>query len=178
MKHVPPDDTSLADALIQLSKIVQQVFAEVSRERGLTSQQAHLLCLLIHGPVSMTELGRMLFLEKSSLTGLVDRVQMQGLVGRTHDERDRRVYNVELTAQGIALAMESHALVTERLERLVGGLSTAERRRLVSHFTHIASGHSELGRPETGSRAERHGQLPIRRAKPRPAAARVRTARP
>ena len=63
--------TGLAEALMRLSQLVAHVFADVSRGRDLTPQQAQLLCTLLEGPVGMTELGRLLHLEKSSLTGLV-----------------------------------------------------------------------------------------------------------
>ena len=126
------EQTGLAEALMRLSHLVAHVFADVSRGRDLTPQQAQLLCTLIEGPVGMTELGRLLHLEKSSLTGLVDRVERRGLVARTRDPRDRRASQVALTAQGARLAAQSHEDVTARLEALAGQLAPAERKRLAS----------------------------------------------
>ncbi|HKN49464.1 MAG TPA: MarR family transcriptional regulator [Actinomycetota bacterium] len=122
----------LAEALMGLSHLVAHVFADVSRARDLTPQQAQVLCTLIGGPIGMTELGRLLHLEKSSLTGLVDRVERRGLVARTRDPRDRRASQVALTAQGARLAAQSHEDVTARLEALAGQLAPAERKRLAS----------------------------------------------
>ena len=124
--------TGLADELMRLSHLVLHVFADVSRSRDLTPQQAQLLCTLIGGPVGMTELGRLLHLEKSSLTGLVDRGERRGLVVRTRDPNDRRASQVALTGQGARLAAESHEDVTARLEALAGQLAPAERKRLAS----------------------------------------------
>jgi DNA-binding MarR family transcriptional regulator len=124
--------TGLSEALIHLSQLVAHVFADVSRGRDLTPQQAQLLCTLLEGPVGMTELGRLLHLEKSSLTGLVDRVERRGLVVRTRDPSDRRASQVALTAQGARLAVESHEDVTTRLEALAGELAPADRKRLAS----------------------------------------------
>jgi DNA-binding MarR family transcriptional regulator len=122
----------LAAELMRLSQLVAHVFADVSRSRDLTPQQAQLLCTLIEGPVGMSELGRLLHLEKSSLTGLVDRVERRGLVLRTRDPGDRRASQVALTGQGARLAAESHEDVTARLEGLAGELAPVDRKRLAS----------------------------------------------
>jgi DNA-binding MarR family transcriptional regulator len=124
--------TGLAAALMRLSHVVAHVFADVSRSRDLTPQQAQLLCTLIEGPAGMSELGRLLHLEKSSLTGLVDRVERRGLVLRTRDPSDRRASQVGLTGQGARLAAESHEDVTARLEALAGELAPADRKRLAA----------------------------------------------
>ena len=122
----------LAEALMQLSHVVANVFADVSRGRDLTPQQAQLLCTLLDGPAGMTELGRLLHLEKSSLTGAVDRVERRGLVARTRDPSDRRASQVALTGQGARLAAQSHEDVTARLDELAGELAPADRTRLAS----------------------------------------------
>jgi DNA-binding MarR family transcriptional regulator len=129
--------TGLADALVRLSHLVQYVFADVSRQHNLTPQQTQLLCMLTRGPVGMTELSRLLHLEKSSLTGLVDRVERRGLVARMPDARDRRACQIALTSQGARLAVEAHDDVTARLETLAGELRAGEKDRLTSAIGQI-----------------------------------------
>jgi DNA-binding MarR family transcriptional regulator len=58
-------------------------------------------------------------LEKSNLSNLVDRAEQRGLVVRTRDPDDRRATWVELTSEGTRLAMQTHAEVTVRLNRLI-----------------------------------------------------------
>jgi DNA-binding MarR family transcriptional regulator len=127
----------LASALVQLSHLVQRVFAEVSRERDLTPQQAQFLCRLIGGPVGMAELGRSMHLEKSSLTGLVDRAERRGLVARVPDARDRRAWRIELTDHGAGVAFDTHQGVTSRLETLAADLRPEEKAVLTSAITQI-----------------------------------------
>ncbi|GLZ03793.1 MarR family transcriptional regulator [Actinomadura sp. NBRC 104412] len=124
--------TAFTTALIRLTQHVEQVFGEVGRERGLTPQQAHVLCHLVDGPIGMADLSRRLHLEKSSVTGLVDRVERRGLVARVRDDRDRRAYRVALTDEGSRLACETHEAVNQRLERLAADLAPAERDGLVA----------------------------------------------
>ncbi|MET7460771.1 MarR family transcriptional regulator [Nonomuraea sp. NPDC005501] len=126
-----------AAALVRMSHVVQYVFADVSREHDITPQQAQLLCLLIGGPVGMTELSRLLHLEKSSLTGLVDRVERRGLVTRVRDLEDRRACRIELTPEGTRLAVESHEQITRKLTTLGEVLPDADRQGFAAVVTHL-----------------------------------------
>jgi DNA-binding MarR family transcriptional regulator len=114
-------------ALVRSSFLVNAVYAESGREYGLTPQQGQLLCVLMARPHGMSELGAMLKLAKSSLTGLVDRAERNGLVRREPDPQDTRAVRVALTAQGSRLAEQFYAETCRRIERLPAGLSVAER---------------------------------------------------
>jgi DNA-binding MarR family transcriptional regulator len=114
-------------ALVRSSFLVDAVYAQSGREHGLTPQQGQLLCVLMTQPYGMGELGAMLGLAKSSLTGLVDRTERNGLVQREADTQDTRAVRVALTAQGSRLAAEFYAETCRRIEGLPAGLSAAER---------------------------------------------------
>jgi DNA-binding MarR family transcriptional regulator len=130
-----------AAVLLRLTFLVQHGYGEVSREHGLTPQQAQLLCMLLGGPVGMAELGGWLHLEKSSLTGLVDRAERRGLVARVRDARDRRACQVALTARGTELAARFHDHVSRSVAALADGLCAADRRLLASAINEILSRH-------------------------------------
>lgn len=133
--------SQLATALVQLSHLVQQVFIDVARERDLTPQQIQTLCILSAGPVGMGELARALYLEKSSLTGLVDRLERRGLVTRVRDARDRRACLVTLTDAGGALGCDAHGEVSRRLEALADRLPDADKKQLISTVGLLAAEH-------------------------------------
>lgn len=120
----------IADALVRLTHLVQHEFADGSRRNGITPQQAQLLCLLIDGRVRMTQLSRLLHLEKSSLTGLVDRTAQRGLVERVADSSDRRACQIRLTRQGRQVANKVHDEIAGRLEQLARSLPLSERSQL------------------------------------------------
>ncbi|WP_188197426.1 MarR family winged helix-turn-helix transcriptional regulator [Nonomuraea sp. SYSU D8015] len=139
-------------ALVRLAHLVQQVFIEVGKEHELTPQQTQLLCLLTGGPVGMTELSRSLHLEKSSLTGLVDRAEKRGLVARVRDARDRRTCRIELTPEGRRLGALAHDGVSERLEALAGELPREHRDVLASAIGGILAAHTaRTGRVWSGA---------------------------
>ncbi|WP_093273368.1 MarR family winged helix-turn-helix transcriptional regulator [Saccharopolyspora shandongensis] len=114
-------------ALVRSSFLVNAVYAKSGREYGLTPQQGQLLCVLMPRPHGMSELGAMLGLAKSSLTGLVDRTVRNGLVQREPDPQDTRAVRVALTAQGSKLAAEFYAETCRRIEELPASLSPADR---------------------------------------------------
>jgi DNA-binding MarR family transcriptional regulator len=126
-------------ALVRSSFLVNAVYAESGREYGLTPQQGQLLCVLMPQPYGMSELGAMLGLAKSSLTGLVDRTERNGLVRREPDPRDMRAVRVALTRQGSRLAAEFYAETCRRIAKLSAGLSAAERDTLAGLLGRVVS---------------------------------------
>jgi DNA-binding MarR family transcriptional regulator len=119
-------------ALVRCSFLVNAVYAESGRKHGLTPQQGQLLCVLMARPYGMSDLGAVLGLAKSSLTGLVDRTERNGLVRREPDPRDSRAVRVALTPSGSRLATEFYDETCRRIERLPAGLSEAERGALAA----------------------------------------------
>lgn len=121
------DRIGVVAALVRSTFLVNAVYAESAREHGLTSQQGQLLCVLMPRPFGMGELGSLLGLAKSSLTGLVDRTERNGLVRREQDPRDTRAVRVALTAEGGRLAREFYDETCRRIDELPTGFSGAER---------------------------------------------------
>ncbi|MFD0021958.1 MarR family winged helix-turn-helix transcriptional regulator [Streptomyces sp. NPDC058382] len=117
-------------ALVRSSFLVNAVYAESGREHGITAQQGQLLCVLMVQPYGMRELGSMLGLAKSSLTGLVDRSVQRGLVRREADPEDGRAVRVALTAKGEELSEAFYAETCRRVETLSTGLDDTERELL------------------------------------------------
>lgn len=74
------------------------------RPHGLTAPQYNVLNLLAaHAPgtgYSQRELADTLVVDRSNVTGLIDRMESGGWVRRVDDPADRRVYRVQLTPNG------------------------------------------------------------------------------
>ncbi|MEU7004054.1 MarR family transcriptional regulator [Nonomuraea sp. NPDC046570] len=130
-KHVDGQIGTVA-ALVRSTFLVNAVYADSAREHGLTQQQGQLLCVLMAQPYGMSELGAMLGLAKSSLTGLVDRTERNGLVQRKPDPQDSRAVRVALTRRGVKLADEFYTETCRRVEELTSGFAPAERDALAA----------------------------------------------
>jgi DNA-binding MarR family transcriptional regulator len=116
-----------ATALIQLSRLIQAVFARVADRHELPPMRARLLCVLAERSRGMAELAREFGVEKAALTGLVDRAERHGLVERGAVPGDRRAISVALTPAGLRTATRFHADVTAELDQLTASLTAAER---------------------------------------------------
>ena len=74
---------------------------------GLSPVQCHVLHLIEPGkPLPMSRLARALSCDASNVTGLVDRLETQGLVERQPSAADRRVKVLVLTPSGSRLRTE------------------------------------------------------------------------
>jgi DNA-binding MarR family transcriptional regulator len=124
------DDLGIVDGLVQLSMLVQSVFARAAAAHGLPVLQARLLGVLRDREPAMAELRQLLDLDKSSTTGLVDRAERRGLVHRVDVPEDRRSYRVRLTDEGCHVALAFAAEVSEQLYALTGALTDTNRHRL------------------------------------------------
>jgi DNA-binding MarR family transcriptional regulator len=123
-------DIDVATGLVQLSTIVQGVYARVSERHELTPVQARLLCVLLNGPRRMAELAQCFGVEKAALTGLMDRAERRGLAQRTAVPGDRRALHVTLTDAGHRAATGFHEEVSAELNRLVSALPPDDREHL------------------------------------------------
>lgn len=85
-----------------------------------------LWCLWIQDGTKTNELGRCAGLEPSSMTGMLDRMERDGLVIREADPKDRRAQNVLLTQEGQRVKETAVRLMNETLELLFAGFSEKE----------------------------------------------------
>jgi DNA-binding MarR family transcriptional regulator len=118
------------DALAQLSFLVHGALDEIAGQHDLSIIQTRLLGVLRDREPTMNQLGRLLGLDKSSISGLVDRAQRRGLVTRTVSASDRRAFQVSITDAGRQLVEQLAAQFAERIELSVAPLSDADRQRL------------------------------------------------
>ncbi|MFI6345724.1 MarR family winged helix-turn-helix transcriptional regulator [Streptomyces sp. NPDC050560] len=126
----PASDLGIVDGLVQLSFLVQEVMAGVAAGHELSVAQLRLIGILRDRTPLMRDLARHLKLDKSSMTGLVDRAERRDLVRRTVAPHDKRAFQVSLTERGRALAHEGEIEVERRITALTEGLSEAQRAQL------------------------------------------------
>jgi DNA-binding MarR family transcriptional regulator len=127
-----PEELDPVDALVQLSFAVQALLAEIAAEHELSITQLRVLGILRDREPAMLDLARYLKLEKSSVTGLIDRAQRRGLVERSAVPHDGRAVHVRLTAGGRRLAEQITAQANEALSGLLDALPARDRARLSS----------------------------------------------
>jgi DNA-binding MarR family transcriptional regulator len=135
-----PDDLGLVDSVVQLSFAVHGILGAIAAEYDLSITQVRMLGILRDREPGMLELARFLSLEKSSVTGLVDRAEQRGLVARVRDAHDGRGFRVQLTPHGHEAARAFSARVEGEIASLFAGIPTAERTRLSRTASRVIAG--------------------------------------
>ena len=121
---------SPVDGLAQLSFLIQGLLERRAAEHDLSIIQTRLLGVLRDRTPTMNELARFLGLDKSSVTGLVDRAERRGLVARVPSATDRRAVLVSLTDEGRSFVSQAAAAFEADVSALLSRLPPRERETL------------------------------------------------
>jgi DNA-binding MarR family transcriptional regulator len=133
------DELGLVDSLAQTSFLVQGIVRRVAARHELSVVQMRLLGILRDREPGILVLAGHLELDKSSVTGLVDRAARRGLVERVADPGDGRAVRVRLTKEGRALAARGAEEVGDELLAATADLTEPQRRQLSTLLSRIAS---------------------------------------
>ena len=90
----------------------------------------------------MNELARFLGLDKSSVTGLVDRAERRGLVARVPSATDRRAVLVSLTDEGRSFVSQAAAAFEADVSALLSRLPPRERETLSRIVSRLLVAHA------------------------------------
>ncbi|QBD82088.1 MarR family transcriptional regulator [Ktedonosporobacter rubrisoli] len=87
---------------------------------------------------SMVDLSRVLFTDKSNVTGIIDRLEHLKLVKRSSDPHDRRVILITLTPEGILLREKLKEEHSQLIHRLMGAVDCRRLCALQDHLRAIS----------------------------------------
>ena len=124
------EQNGLVDALARSGFATMAVLTRLSAEHDLSLTQLRVLAILRDRRVRMSTLADHLGLERSTLSGLVDRAERRNLLQRAPNRTDGRAVDVLLTAEGARLARRLGAEVQRSLAPMTASLTPAEQRRL------------------------------------------------
>ena len=117
--------------------VIMGLLERRAAEHDLSIAATRLLGVLRDREPTMNELARLLDLDKSSVTGLVDRAERRGLVERAPSAADRRAVRVRLTGDGRSLVSSAATLFAADVTAMLGRLAPRDRAalsRLVSRL--------------------------------------------
>jgi DNA-binding MarR family transcriptional regulator len=131
-RQVASDQSHLIDALVRASFITTAVLSAVAADHDVSLTQLRVIAILRDRQGKMSELATYLGLDKSTISGLVDRAEKRGLLIRTPNPDDGRGVDVALTSAGIELATRGAAEIQQSLSPIATTLTPAETRRLTA----------------------------------------------
>lgn len=131
---------TIRDEAVQIQRLVFRAFAVLKKEadtrfraHGLTGAQVGVLTRLSSPEGKpMGAIGAELWCDVSNVTGLVARLEEQGLVRREVDPADRRVKRVHLTERGRGALARNLPEHEAALVRHAKALSAEERQTLIA----------------------------------------------
>src|ERR1700722_6288391 len=140
--RVMPGNLGTVDSMAQLSFVVHGLLERRAAQQDLSIVQMRLLGVLRDRTPTMNELTRLLELDKSSITGLVDRAERRGLVTRVPSKTGGRSVQVQVTREGRSIGNRVAAGFEEDISRFLGPLSDAERAQLSGLATRVLVAHA------------------------------------
>jgi DNA-binding MarR family transcriptional regulator len=138
-KPVKLEVDSILEATVYLYTESRRITKEVARRVELTGPQLTVLKVLEGvGDLSLSELSERIRAQNSTVTGIIDRMEREGLVVRARSTEDRRVVNIRLTDKGAKIAREIAVEPMEVFRSALESLSATEMQELLRILTKIA----------------------------------------
>ena len=130
----------LRDSLVQASFTVIAALSRVAAEQDLSLTQLRMLGILRDREPAMAELATYLGLERSTVSGLMDRAVQRGLVRKATDSADGRSVRVSLTAEARRLSTGVIADIGELMAPMTDRLNPGEQKRLSALLLKVLEG--------------------------------------
>jgi DNA-binding MarR family transcriptional regulator len=134
----------LFKAYFSIYKYLKKTFSEHQIENMNPTRLGILLALADNDGVIMSKLGHRLFLEKSTMTGVIDKMEAEGLVERRSDRADRRALRIYLTPKAKKLNERIFKIIDKAYSDLSGGLTADELAASVKVSKRIGQAANEL----------------------------------
>jgi DNA-binding MarR family transcriptional regulator len=89
---------------------------ELNKKYSITAAQLNcLLAIYENGPLPPSQIARHMLVNSSTVTGVIDRLELKGLVARQRNSADRRVINIQLTNDGKEMAKAAPPPIQQRV---------------------------------------------------------------
>lgn len=125
-----PASTEMIDSLVLVSFTMIALLSRVAAEHDMSLTQLRVLAILRDREPTMAELATYLGLERSSVSGLIDRAVKRGLVRRDPSSDDGRSVRLSLTPDGQHLASLGADEVATLIAPMTASLTLADQKRL------------------------------------------------
>lgn len=133
-----PEVDAIVETIIYLYTESRRLTKGMAREVGLTGPQLTVIKLLeSFGDLSLSSLSERIRAQNSTVTGIIDRMEREGLVRRERSTTDRRVVLIRLNEKGMKLARQIEVEPMEIFRSALFSLSQADLRDLMRILTKL-----------------------------------------
>ena len=129
----------------RLQQVAVAVFSQATEAWGVTPLQFAVLQKLVHLPgIDQRTLSMEVGFDKSTIGGVIDRLEARGLLQRQHTAKDRRVRLLSLTPEGQALLTDAGPSVLQAQQQMLDPLSETERELFTQLMRKVIAHHEQL----------------------------------
>ena len=116
--------------LIQASELYTK---ELNRKYQISAAQLNcILTLYEYGPLPPSKIADHMMVKSSTVTGVVDRLEIKGIAERMRNSPDRRVITIQLTKAGKELAQNAPPPIQQKIIDGLKKTDTAKKKQIVS----------------------------------------------
>lgn len=134
-------ERSLLHLLHRASQAADELFDEKLPSDQLTPRQFVVLMTVLEADgLNQTEIVQRTGIDRSTLTGIVQRLLVKGLLSRRRSRLDRRAYEVRLSPVGLNVLEAAMPVVSEVDERLLTKLAPGQTDELFALLRLLAGG--------------------------------------
>ncbi len=140
-------DEHIIFTVFKLDNMLRRMGNRIAGVLGATQQQWAVLDILNEaGPngIPLSELGRDLDVTKGNITGLIDRMERDGLAKRKDDPKDRRVIRAIITAKGKKVLRDIQPVKDQWSNRMFDGFSAKDKKDLTNLLNRLMQRVTEL----------------------------------
>jgi len=130
----------IVDNLRRIFQVVNEHAKKAEIKTGLTGPQLWAIKVISkESPIMVSDIARRMYLHPATVVGILDRLELQGLVTRVRSLTDRRIVHIELTPKGQALVKRSPEVATGTLVTGLEKLSVAELKNISGGMERIVA---------------------------------------
>jgi len=133
-------DEQIIFTIFKLDNMLRRMGNRIAGVLGATQQQWAVLDILNEaGPngIPLSELGKSLDVTKGNITGLIDRMERDGLAKRKDDPKDRRVIRANITAKGKKVLRDIQPVKVQWASRLFDGFNTKDKKDIMYQLNRL-----------------------------------------
>ncbi len=135
----------LSRATLAVTAALKKELEKVGAQRVRPAYLGVLMSLWKENGLKAVELCRRAGIEPSSMTGLLDRMEADGLVQRGADPEDRRAQRIALTEEGRRVRVAVETVVTRTLDRVLTDVREGDVERLKKVLRQVLTNANRLG---------------------------------
>jgi MarR family 2-MHQ and catechol resistance regulon transcriptional repressor len=140
-------DEKIISTIFKLDNMLRRMGNRIAGVLGATQQQWAVLDILNEagpGGMPLSELGKSLDVTKGNITGLIDRMERDGLAKRKDDPKDRRVIRANITAKGKKVLRDIQPVKDQWGTRLFEGFTAKDKKDIMDQLNRLMERVTEL----------------------------------